>query len=139
VTYHSDTNGAGQRGKAHGRSTAPQTRGNVGRRRHRGQRSANCIETSLLYASAAEALDLEAALILIPGHAYVGVRTDQENANYYFSATTMIGHASFSEAVDFARGEFDDALPHISAGETGYGWVKIWDERADGILPLPWH
>jgi hypothetical protein len=103
------------------------------------QQGGNCIELALLYASAAEALDLEAALILIPGHAFVGVRTDQENANYYFVETTMIGHASFSEAVDTAGGEFDEALPHIDAGETSYGWIKIWDERKDGILPLPWH
>lgn len=102
------------------------------------QQSGNCIELALLYASAAEALDLEAALILIPGHAFVGIRTDQENANYYFVETTMIGSASFSEAVDAADGEFAETLPHLEAEEPGYGWVKIWDARTDGILPLPW-
>ena len=103
------------------------------------QEGGNCIELALLYASAAEALDLEAALILIPGHAFVGVRTDEENANYYFVETTMIGQTSFSQAVDKAGSEFDEALPHIDAGEDSYGWVKIWDERKEGILPLPWH
>ncbi len=103
------------------------------------QQSGNCIELALLYASAAEALDLEAALILVPGHMFMGVRTDEENANYYFIETTMIGSASFSEAVDRAGVEFAEALPHISAGETSYGWLKIWDARAEGILPLPWH
>jgi len=102
------------------------------------QQSGNCIELALLYASAAEAMDLEAALILIPGHAFVGIRTDQENANYYFIETTMIGHADFSQAVDVARNEFDEALPHIDAQETSYGWVKVWDAREEGILPLPW-
>jgi len=102
------------------------------------QQSGNCIELSLLYASAAEALDLEAVLILVPGHMFMGVRTDQQNANYYFVETTMIGRASFSEAADRAGVEFDEALPHIDAGETSYGWIKIWDARQDGILPLPW-
>lgn len=102
------------------------------------QQSGNCIELAMLFASAAEALDLEAALILIPGHAFVGIRTDQENANYYFIETTMIGSASFSEAVDAATGEFAETLPHLDAAESGYGWVKIWDAREDGILPLPW-
>ena len=102
------------------------------------QQSGNCIELALLYASAAEALDLEADLILIPGHAFVGIREDQENANYYFIETTMIGHASFDDAVTKAGDEFDDALPHITAGDASYGWVKIWDARDAGIQPLPW-
>jgi hypothetical protein len=102
------------------------------------QRSGNCIELALLYASAAEALDLETAIILIPGHAYMGVRTDQENANYYFIETTMIGRATFSEAVDRGSEEFDEALPSLDAGEESYGWVNIWEAREKGILPLPW-
>ncbi len=102
------------------------------------QRSGNCIELALLYASAAEALDLEAAIIGVPGHAFVAVRTDQVNANYYFIETTMIGQASFEEAVDRGAQEFEDALPYLEDQEEGYGWVKIWDAREHGILPLPW-
>jgi hypothetical protein len=102
------------------------------------QRSGNCIELAILYASAAEALDLEAALILVPGHAFVGIRTDQQNANYYFIETTMIGDATFSDAVDLAKRQFENALPHIEAGEQSYGWTKIWDAREQGILPLQW-
>ena len=103
------------------------------------QRGGNCIELAILYASAAEALSLESALILIPGHAYVGIRMDQQNANYYFVETTMIGKATFSEAVDAGKGEFEEALPHLDAGDPGYGWTKIWDAREKGILPLQWH
>lgn len=102
------------------------------------QHSGNCIETSLLFASAAEAMDLEAAIVGIPGHAFVGVRMDQENANYYFIETTLIGQASFKQAVDRANEEFQEALPHLDAQEQGYGWVTIWDAREKGILPLPW-
>ncbi len=102
------------------------------------QRSGNCIELALLFASAAEAMRLEAAIVLVPGHAFVGIRTDQVNANYYFVETTMIGQSNFDEAVTRAGEEFDEALPHLDAGEVGYGWVKIWDAREAGILPLPW-
>jgi hypothetical protein len=102
------------------------------------QQGGNCIELAMLYAAAAEALDLEANLVLIPGHAFMAVRTDQENAKYYFIETTMIGRSSFSDAVARASEEFDEALPHISAGEESYGWVTIWDARKAGILPLPW-
>jgi hypothetical protein len=103
------------------------------------QRSGNCIETSLLYASAAEALDLEAAIILIPGHAYVGVRTDDQNANYYFIETTLIGRASFDEAVEAGKENFAEAQPHMEAGEDWYAWVNVWEAREKGIFPLPWH
>lgn len=102
------------------------------------QQGGNCIELALLYASAAEAMDLETALITIPGHAFMAVRIDQENADYYFIETTMIGRASFSDAVTRAGEEFDEALPHIDAAESSYGWVNIWDAREKGILPLAW-
>lgn len=102
------------------------------------QHSGNCIETSLLFASAAEALGLETAIIGIPGHAFMAVRMDQENANYYFIETTLIGRASFAEAVERAGQEFEEALPHLDAQEASYGWVTIWEARDKGILPLPW-
>lgn len=102
------------------------------------QRSGNCIELALLYASAAEALDLETAIILVPGHAYMAVRTDMENADYYFIETTLIGRTDFNTAVERGKEEFDEALPHLEAGDDYYGWVTIQDAREKGILPLPW-
>jgi hypothetical protein len=102
------------------------------------QRSGNCIELALLYAAAAEAMDMEVAIIGIPGHAYVGVRTDMENANYYFIETTLIGRATFDRAVELGNQEFEEAQPGLEAREEGYGWVTIQDAREKGILPLPW-
>jgi len=102
------------------------------------QSSGNCVELAALFASAAEALGLEAAIIRIPGHAYVGIRTDKENALYYFIETTMIGRASFGDAVDYGGEEWSEAEPHFDAGEEGYAWVTIPDAREKGILPIPW-
>lgn len=103
------------------------------------QRSGNCIELALLYASAAEALKLEAAVIGVPGHAYVAIRTDQKNARYYTIETTLIGRSNFSEAVEKGAEEFDEMMPHLQAGESGYGWTKVWEARDHGIMPLQWH
>ncbi|MDR3577900.1 MAG: hypothetical protein P4L50_28890 [Anaerolineaceae bacterium] len=103
------------------------------------QDSGNCIETSLLYASAAEALDLQPAIILIPGHAFVAIRMDDTNDQYYVIETTLIGRADFATAVQKGAAEFQDALPHIQAGDQDYGWVTIADARTAGINPLPWH
>lgn len=102
------------------------------------QSSGNCIETSCLFASAVEALDMEAALVFIPGHAYVGVRTDRENANYYFIETTLIGRTGFSDAVDAGAENWEETQPHLDAGEDGYAWVSINEAREKGILPMPW-
>lgn len=103
------------------------------------QASGNCIELALLFASAAEAISLEAAIIRVPGHAYTAIRTDQENAQYYFVETTMIGRASFSEAVEAGNANWEEAQPHFDAGEEGYAWVTIPTAREKGILPIPWH
>ena len=102
------------------------------------QASGNCIELVLLYAAAVEALGMQPVVVLIPGHAYVGVRTDDTNGQYYFVETTMIAQATFDEAVTYAGTEFDDTQPHLTAGDTDYGWVSIAEGRAKGILPIPW-
>jgi transglutaminase-like putative cysteine protease len=103
------------------------------------QSSGNCVELAALYASVAEALGLEANIVRIPGHAYTAVRTDQENAQYYFIETTLIGRVSFSEALERGAEEWADAIPHFDAHEEGYAWVTIPDVRKKGILPNPWH
>ena len=102
------------------------------------QSSGNCIELVLLYAAAVEALGMQPVVVLIPGHAYLGVRVDGTSDQYYFVETTMIGQATFDEAVTYAGDEFDTAQPHLGAGDQDYGWVSITADRADGILPIPW-
>ena len=104
------------------------------------QRSGNCIELALLYASAAEALRLEAAILLVPGHAFVAIRTDQEGAIYYPIETTMIGRSSFEEAVEVGNQQFAAALANLeqTGEDISYGWVTVWTAREAGINPLPW-
>jgi hypothetical protein len=102
------------------------------------QASGNCVELAALYASVAEAIGLEAAIVRIPGHAFTAIRTDRENAKYYFIETTLIGRADFSEAVNRAGEKWDEVQPHFDAQEEGYAWVTIPDARKKGILPIPW-
>ena len=102
------------------------------------QHGGNCIELSFLYASAVEALDLEAAVVFIPGHAYLAVRTDLVNAAYYFVETTLIDQADFQTAVDYGNSSWAEDLPAMEAGEDYYGWVTIDEAREWGVLPMPW-
>ena len=102
------------------------------------QASGNCIELTLLYASTAEALGLESAIIMIPGHAYVAVRLDNKNDSYYFIETTMIGTATFKEAAHEGNTEWTTAQPHVANSDANYGWVDVAQARTDGIIPIPW-
>lgn len=102
------------------------------------QKSGNCIELVLLYASAVEALNLEPAIVILPGHSFLGVRTDRENDIYYFIETTFIGRTDFSSAVDYGADEFREIETYLDAQEESYGWVAIIEARAKGILPIAW-
>ena len=82
---------------------------------------------------------MDAALILIPGHAYVGISVDKTDQNYYFIETTMIGQATFAEATKEGLKEWNDAASHMKAGEQDYGWVDVPTARKNGIIPIPWH
>jgi hypothetical protein len=101
--------------------------------------SGNCIELALLYASAVEAMGMQPVIVVIPGHAYLGVRVDDTSNSYYFVETTMIGQATFDEAVTEGGNEWDEAMPHENNNDEGYGWVEVSQARSDGILPIPWH
>jgi hypothetical protein len=103
------------------------------------QSSGNCIELALLYAAAVEALNMQPVIVIVPGHAYVAVRTDNVNDYYYFIETTMIGGASFDQAVERGGQEFDEAQPHLADNDSQYGWVSIAEGRQNGVLPIPWH
>lgn len=102
------------------------------------QRAGNCIDLALLFASAAEAIRLEPAIIGIPGHAFVAIRTDQTNSIYYFIETTLIGQSDFSDAVSMGKDEWYEVKEKVENGEPSYNWVTIADAREKGILPLPW-
>jgi hypothetical protein len=101
--------------------------------------SGNCIETSLLYAAATEALGLTPVIILVPGHAYMGVNLDGQGSSWYFIETTMIGRYAFADALKEGGTEWDDAQPHVEAGDKDYGYVNVLKARTDGITPIPWN
>jgi hypothetical protein len=102
------------------------------------QASGNCIELTLLYASVVEALGMQPAIIMVPGHAYVAVRVDDTNDNYYFIETTMIGQATFKEAVTTGNSEWQKAQPSVANNTADYGWVDVAEARHNGIVPIPW-
>lgn len=100
------------------------------------QHAGNCIELTMLMASAAEAIDLHPIIIIIPGHAFLGVRTAPESGGVYYIETTMIADATLREAIRVGKQEFE-ACEDRTAAE-GYMRVDIPEARSIGILPMPW-
>jgi hypothetical protein len=95
------------------------------------QHSANCIDAAVMYASLFENLDMQPVVVLIPGHAYVGVRLSPNSSRYLYFETAMTARIPFDAAVASAQ----RGLSRYSGGEIRV--VKIHDAREAGIYPMP--
>jgi len=93
--------------------------------------SANCIDGAVLYASLFENLGMDAVVVLVPGHAYVGVRLAEKAEDYLYLETALTGRASFESAVQSAE-----------RGLAKYPKIKVLripinQSRQAGIFPMP--
>jgi hypothetical protein len=96
--------------------------------------SANCIDGSFVFASAAELLGLEPVLITKSGHAYVGIRSAPGSSTIWPIETTLVGNAT---ATPF------DAYVTAIANRAGdiktdpqYQEIDVATMRERGVTPL---
>ena len=62
-------------------------------------KSANCIDGTVLFASLLEAMALNPALVIVPGHAFLAwAATAAEDAEWKYLETTLVSSKSFEEA-----------------------------------------
>ncbi len=94
--------------------------------------SGNCIDASLVMASALEALGLDPIIVFMTGHAFVGVAIQQQPRVYMVVETTMIKSASFKEAMNHAS----DLSDSIQKDDPNFLLVDIKDARSKGWLPI---
>ncbi len=93
--------------------------------------SANCIDGVVMYASLFENLGMEPVVLLVPGHAYVGVRVSPKSSKYLYIETAITGRASFEESIAAAaRG-----VGSYKVGETLR--VSVPEARSMGVFPMP--
>ncbi|MHC4253559.1 MAG: hypothetical protein ACYS9X_30945, partial [Planctomycetota bacterium] len=100
-------------------------------------RSGNCIETTVLFASAIEATGMHPTIIIVPNHAFVGVQewkwgSGPEAAGMVFIETTMVGSRTFEEARDAAERQFLKAYQEGKAQ-----LIPIYMLSQFGIAPAP--
>jgi hypothetical protein len=65
--------------------------------------SANCIDVSVAFASAMENLGLAPVILIVPGHAFTGVRLASGSANVLYLDLTVLPRGSFEQAVARAQ------------------------------------
>jgi hypothetical protein len=93
--------------------------------------SANCIDGSVLFASAFENLGMDPVIVLVPGHAYVGVRLAEGSDRYLYIDSALTGRVRFEAAVNIA----ERGLAHYQPSQTNR--IAISDARRAGIYPIP--
>ncbi|HLK34833.1 MAG TPA: hypothetical protein VKT29_17180 [Terriglobales bacterium] len=96
-----------------------------------GQVSANCIDGAVMYASLFENLGMQPEIVLVPHHAYVGVRLAPESGTYLFIETSLTGRASFATAVRTAELGIRRYRPAQVVR------IPISEAREVGIYPMP--
>lgn len=97
--------------------------------------SANCIDGTVLMASLLEAVSLNPAIVIIPGHAFLAWETWRNNGTWRYVETTMVSNAPFDDAC--ARGE-QTAAKWLASGadQAMFKCLSLRDLRAQGITPL---
>jgi len=107
------------------------------------QKSANCIDGAVLFASLFENIGLQPVIVLIPGHAFVGVRLASNSKETLFIETTMVGRnilnsilsltTTFDAAVQKGNEEFNNASKN---NPRELRVIDIKQAREKGIYPL---
>jgi hypothetical protein len=95
------------------------------------QTSANCIDAAVMYASLFENLGMEPTVVIVPGHAYVGVRVAHGSPKFLFIDVALTGGVPFETAVASA----ERGLAKYDASSVTR--VLIQQARDAGIYPMP--
>ena len=95
------------------------------------QSSANCIDAAVMYASLFENLGMEAAVLIVPGHAYAGVRVASGARKFLWIDVALTGLRTFEQAVASAQAGVAKHDPALITR------VTIPEARSAGIYPMP--
>ncbi|MGW8379390.1 hypothetical protein [Streptomyces sp. ODS28] len=102
-------------------------------------RLANCLDGTVLFASLLEAMSLHPALVLVPGHAFLGWETWPDSEEWRYLDTARLGTHDFAAAEQLATAYAAELEPRAAA--TGDASLfRRWplaELRAErGIMPM---
>lgn len=101
-------------------------------------REANCIDGVVLMAALLEAATMNAAIVVIKGHAFLAWQPQEGAAAWDYVETTMLGSAEFEPARDRAR-QLAASLEAASIAAKDPSIFRRWpvrELRAQGITPI---
>lgn len=93
--------------------------------------NANCIDVSVAFASAMENIGLQPVIVIVPGHAFTGVRLAPGAQNILYLDLTVLPGGSFTQAI--ARAQHWITKTPMSEVLT----VDVGAARSLGIYPMP--
>jgi hypothetical protein len=93
--------------------------------------SANCIDVSVAYASAMENLGMHPVIVIVPGHAFTGVRLGPGSGDTLYVDLTVLPNGTFQQAVDRAGRWLKKTPPNKLL------MIDIPAARSFGIYPMP--
>jgi hypothetical protein len=92
---------------------------------------ANCIDVSVAFASAMENLGIDPVIVIVPGHAFTGVRLTPDSRQILYLDLTVLPDGSFEGAISRA----DDWLKRTPSNHVLV--IDVAAARALGIYPIP--
>jgi len=95
------------------------------------QSSANCIDAAVMYASLFENLGMDASIVIVPGHAYAGVRVAEGSPKFLLIDVALTGRSTFEAAVASAQTGMASHAPSTVTQ------VMVEKARSSGIYPMP--
>jgi hypothetical protein len=93
--------------------------------------SANCMDISVAFASAIENLDMNPVLVIIPGHAFTGVRLGPQSSDTLYLDLTVLPQGTFEHANARAQQWLKKTKPEEILT------IDVAAARRMGIYPLP--
>ena len=93
--------------------------------------SANCIDVSVTFASAMESLGIDPVVVIVPGHAFTGVRVGPDSREVLYLDLTVLPDGTFEQAISRADHWLKKTPPNRVLT------VDVAAARALGIYPIP--
>jgi hypothetical protein len=93
--------------------------------------NANCIDVSVAYASALENLGMKPVIVIVPGHAFTGVRLGPNSPDFLYLDLTVLPRGTFAAAIARAQAWLK------KTPQNEVLTVDIGAARALGVYPMP--
>jgi hypothetical protein len=93
--------------------------------------TANCIDVSVAFASAMENLGMNPVIVIVPGHAFTGVRLSPDSSETLYIDLTVLPKGSFQQAIARAQSWLKKTPPESVLT------IDVASARRMGLYPLP--